>query len=186
VKQVAQAAGVSEQTVYNVFTDKVGLLWNAGMMFIDADGSPDDAALLDALQTEPDPMERIRIVARSSRVLWAESADAIFQLERLTFDPQATDPRLVELAERSLAWRRSNTRAVCELVFPDGIRRAGLNLDLVVDYLTAVESAVTVITLRNLGWDMDHWEAWVVQMLSLFIDPGEVGTPDAAGGADSG
>lgn len=171
MKEVAERAGVSEQTVYNVFGDKVGVLWNAGMMFIDAGGDPDEAALLEALRAEPDPVERIRMVARDSREFWTETAEAMLQLDRLGYDPELKDPRLVELADKGLAYKLASTRAVCEILFPDETRRPGLSLDNIVDYLTAVDSAATLTTLRKLGWDMQRWEAFVIQLLTLFLDP---------------
>ncbi len=171
VKDVAERAGVSEQTVYNAFGDKVGLLFSAGMMFIEAGGDADDTALLDALRAEPDPVERVRIVARDSREFWSEGAEAILQLEALVSDPDLPDPRLVELADQSLAFKVANTRAVAELLFPDQIRRPGFDLNDIVEYLSTVDSATTVLTLRKLGWGMERWEQWVAQLLTLFLDP---------------
>ncbi|MCI0441155.1 MAG: TetR/AcrR family transcriptional regulator [Chloroflexi bacterium] len=171
VKQIAERAGVSEQTVYNAFGDKVGLLWNAGMMFMSAGGDANETALLEALQAEPDPVRRIRMVARDSREFWAERAEAILQLERLGFDPELRDPRLKDLAEKGLAYKLASTRAVCEILFPDGVRRADLDLDDIVKFFTAVDSAAIITTLRNLGWDMEQWERWIVQLLTLFLDP---------------
>lgn len=171
VKQVAERAVVSEQTVYNTFNDKIGLLWSAGMKFIEAGGDADEAVLLEALRAETNPHRRIRLVARDSREFWGESAEAILQLERLTLDPEVSDPRLEELAEKSLAHKRASTRAICEIIFPDAIRRPALSLDDIIDYLTAIDTAATITTLRNLGWSMEQWEAWVVQLLTSFIDP---------------
>jgi AcrR family transcriptional regulator len=171
VKDVAERAAVSEQTVYNAFGDKIGLLFNAGMMFIDAGGDAADTALIEALRSEPDPIRRIRIVARDSREFWTEGAEAILQLELLVADPELPDPRLDELAEKSLAHKLATTRTVAEFLFPDEIRRTGFDLDDIVEYLATVDSATTILTLRTLGWDMERWERWVVQLLTLFLDP---------------
>jgi AcrR family transcriptional regulator len=172
VKQIAARAGVSEQTVYNAFGDKVGLLWNAGMMFITDGRDADEADLLEALRAEPDPIRRIRMVALDSREFWTERVSAVLQLERLGFDPELRDPRLEELAEKGLAYKLASTRAICDILFPDGTRHPDLSLDDIVRFLTAVDSAAFVTTLRNLGWDMEHWESWVVQLLTLFLEPG--------------
>jgi AcrR family transcriptional regulator len=180
VRQIAERAGVAEQTVYNAFGDKAGILWNAGMMFIAVGGDPNDAALLKALRAEPDPGKRIRILASDSRDFWAERADAVLELERLGFDPELRDPRLEELGKRGLAYKLASTRAACELLFPDGTRHPDISLDDIVRFLTAVDSAATVITLRNLGWDIDKWESWLVQLLTLFLDPREgYGSPES-------
>jgi AcrR family transcriptional regulator len=177
IKEIAERADVSEQTVYNAFDDKIGLLWNAGMMFLEAGGGEREVELMRALNEESDALERIRIVARDSALFWDEHADAILQLERLGFDPELSDPRLEELSEKSLEFQRLSTRMVCEILFPDEIRRRNLSFDDIVDYLTAVDSASTMTNLRNLDWSIERWEAWVVQLLSLFVEPDAVEGP---------
>jgi AcrR family transcriptional regulator len=167
VRQVAERAEVSEQTVYNAFGDKIGLLWHAGMRYIDAGGGQDEQALLDALRAEPDPTERIRLVARSSRETWESGA---LELELLAFSAESRDPRLQDLEQRGLKHKLESTRAVCEILFPEGIRRPGLTLDDIAEFATAVDSAATVTTLLKLGWTMDRWERWVSDFLSLFLD----------------
>jgi AcrR family transcriptional regulator len=177
IKEIAERADVSEQTVYNAFDDKIGLLWNAGMMFLEAGGGEREVELMRALNEESDALERIRIVARDSALFWDEHADAVFQLERLGFDPVLSDPRLEELSAKSLEFQRLSTRMVCEILFPDEIRRRDLSFEDIVDYLTAVDSASTLTNLRNLDWSIERWEAWVVQLLSLFVEPGAIEGP---------
>jgi AcrR family transcriptional regulator len=168
VREVAERADVSEQTVYNSFGDKIGLLWNAGMRYIEAGGGGAEQAFLDALRAEPDPMERIRLVARNSRETWENGA---LELELMTFSAEARDPRIQDLEERGLGYKLESTRVVCEILFPDEIRRPGLELDHLVEFATAIDSAATVTTLLKLGWSMDQWERWVADLLVLFLDP---------------
>lgn len=168
VKEVAERASVSEQTVYNAFGDKVGLLVQAALAYMETGGGGEEATLLAALKVEPDPMARIRMVARNSRELWTSAA---LELDLMVFNAEDPDPRLDELQERALAYKLEGNRAVLSLLFPDEIRRPGISVDDIAAFGTAVDSAATVTTLRALGWSMDQWEAWLAQLLTLFLDP---------------
>lgn len=116
-------------------------------------------------------MARIRLVARQSRDFWEQGADPILQLELLVIHPAARDPRLAELADRSIAHKLAGTHAICEVLYPDAIRRPGLDLDTVAEFATAIDSASVIIALRRMGWSMDRWERWVIDLLSSFLDP---------------
>jgi AcrR family transcriptional regulator len=171
MRAVAERAGVSEPTVYNAFGDKVGLLSAVGASYTDLSGGEADLAFLDALRAEPDPVERLRMAARASRQTWESGAT---ELEMMVFNPQVDDPRLVELARIGLAYKQANMRATFEIMYPEELRRPGLDLDTIVAFATAIDSAATVTTLVKLGWSMDDWEAWVVEFLLLFYDPAVV------------
>jgi AcrR family transcriptional regulator len=171
IREIAERAEVSEQTVYNAFGDKIGLLWNAGMRYIDAGGGAEEQAFLDALRAEPDPLKRVRMAARDSRQTWESGA---LELDLMTLSTDARDERLHELAERGLRHKLASTRAVCEILFPDEIRRRDLSLDDVIEFATAVDSAATVTTLIKLGWTMERWERWIAEFLLLFLDPDRI------------
>jgi AcrR family transcriptional regulator len=172
IRQVAERAGVSEQTIYNVFADKIGILHAAGMAYAELAAGQADAEFLEALKAEPDPIRRIRMVARSSRELW--DSGGVLELDLMVLNPDQRDPRLVELQRMSLAYRHESTRAVCEVLFPADIRRPGLDLDEIAAFATAVDSGAVVTMLRSLGWSMDRWEAWLVELMALFLDPARV------------
>ena len=171
VREVAELARVSEQTVYNGFADKIGLLHAAGLEYADLSAGRAEAAFLEALRAERDPLERIKMVARGSRETWASGA---IELEMLVLSHEVRDPRLDELERISMQHKLDGTRAVCEILFPDDIRRPDVSLDDIVTFSTAVDSGSVVKTLLELGWSLDHWEAWVAQLLVLFLDPARV------------
>lgn len=177
VRQVAERASVSEQTVYNVFGDKVGLLYAAGMHAINSGVGDPEAGLLETLQGEENPIERIRIVARYSRRTWEGGS---LELELMVFSPYVKDPRLVDLAEQALAHNLASTKAICEVLFPDPIRRPGLSIEDIATFATALDSAFTITTLTKLGWTMEQWEEWAIQLLTLFLDPDWVAENDTA------
>lgn len=170
VRQVAEGAQVSEQTVYNLFEDKIGLLREATVHYIDSDLEDPDAGLFDALRLEPDPLKRIRIVARDSRETWEGSA---LELELLVFHNRSSDPRLKELERIGRQYKYEGTRAVCEILFPDELRRPDYTLDEIAAIATAIDSAATVTSLLDHGWTMSQWEDWIADFLSNFLDPGQ-------------
>ena len=175
VKEVAERASVSEQTVYNAFGDKVGLLVQAALAYMETGGGGEEATLLAALEAEPDPLARVRMVARNSRELWTSAA---LELDLMVFNAEDPDPRLDELQERAFAYKLKGNREVLTLLFPDEIRRPGISVEDIAAFGTAVDSAATVTTLRALGWSMDQWEAWLVQLLTLFLDPRRIAAND--------
>jgi AcrR family transcriptional regulator len=175
VKEVAERASVSEQTVYNAFGDKVGLLVQAALAYMETGGGGEEATLLAALEAEPDPLARITMVARNSRELWTSAA---LELDLMVFNAEDPDPRLDELQERAFAYKLKGNREVLTLLFPDEIRRPGISVEDIAAFGTAVDSAATVTTLRALGWSMDQWEAWLVQLLTLFLDPRRIAAND--------
>ena len=168
VSQVAEKASVSEQTVYNVFGDKIGLLHAAGMHAIDTGTGDPDVDLIEALRAEPDPMKRIRLAARAARDIWEGGA---FELEEMVYSPDVQDPRLIELAENALTHTHASTRTMVEILYPDDIRRPGFNVEDIAVYFTAVDTAATVSKLLRLGWTLDDYEDWIVHLLTLFLDP---------------
>jgi len=175
VRQVAERAQVSEQTVYNGFTDKIGLLHAAGLEYADLSAGREEAAFLEALRAEPDPLKRIRMVARGSREVWESGA---IGLEMLVVNREIRDPRMEELERISRQHKLDGTRETCAILFPDEFRRPDLSLDDIVVFATAVDAGSVVKTVLELGWTMDQWEEWLVQLLMLFLDPAKVSTSD--------
>jgi AcrR family transcriptional regulator len=168
IREIAEHAGVSEQTVYNAFGDKIGLLYGAVMEYQDLAVGEEDAAFLAALQAEADPLKRIRMAARSSREAWTAGT---IEMEQIVFNRELRNPRIEELGQKALAVKLASTRTICEVLFPDEIRRPGLSLDDIAIFATAVESAATLTALRAMGWSMDQWEEWLVELMTLFLDP---------------
>ena len=168
MKQVAEQASVSEQTVYNAFGDKVGLLVGVAMHVMTSGDAGEDGQFFAALAAETDPIARIRMAARYSREQWQEGA---LELDLMLSSPDIKDRRLIDLGERVLQYKLEANRVVCGILFPDGIRRSGVSIDEIAAYAVAVDSAPTITTLLKLGWTMDDYEEWLSRLLALFVDP---------------
>jgi hypothetical protein len=116
-------------------------------------------------------MERIKLAARATKEIWAGGA---FELEQMVFSPDVRDPRLIELSEKALKHTLESTRTMVEILFPDSLRRSGLDLDDIAVVFTAIDTAATVSKLIKLGWTLDDYENWLVQFLVLFLDPDQI------------
>jgi hypothetical protein len=133
-------------------------------------GDP-DVELMEVLGAEPDPLERIRIAARTTKETWEGGA---FELEQIISSPDVKDPRLIELSEKALTHTLASTRALAEILYPDHIRRPGMSLDDIAVYFTAVDTGATVSKLLKLGWTLEDYENWIVQLLVSFLDPDQI------------
>ena len=168
MRLVAERASVSEQTVYNVFGDKVGLLVEVATHVATTGSEGDDGRFLADLAAEPDPMARIRMTAHYSREQWGEGA---LELDLMLSSPDLKDQRLIDLADQILSYKLLMNKAVCEILFPDGVRRSDVSIDEIATYAAAVDGAPTITALLRLGWTMDDYEDWLARLLSLFVDP---------------
>jgi len=61
-----------------------------------------------------------------------------------------------------------------EILYPDEIRRPGFDLEDIAIYFTAVDTAATVSKLLRLGWTLEDYENWIVQLLTLFLEPDQL------------
>lgn len=171
IKQVAQRASVSPQTVYNSFGDKVGLLQGCAVFAMSPTGQDEVDVFMEALADETDPQRRIHLVAQFSRQQWQDGA---LDIDLLLSSSDPKDPRLAGLADQVLDYKLELNRSICEILFPDPIRRPDVTIDDIAALATVVDSAPAITTLRKLGWTMDRYETWVVQLLELFLRPDQV------------
>lgn len=167
MRQVADSASVSEQTVYNVFEDKTGLLVAVGTHLMSSADGGEMAVFLEALAAEPDPMKRIQVAARYDREQWEEGA---LEIDAMLFGGDVKDHRLVDLADQVLEYKLEANRAVCEILFPDSIRRSGIDVEEIAVLATTMDSASSIKTLMSLGWTMDQYQDWITRLLALFLD----------------
>lgn len=166
IKTVAEDALVSEQTVYNTFGDKASLLYAVAAQVV----SQGEAKLTAELAAEADPRARVRVVARQSRQTWEHG---MVEFESMVFDAAANDPRLQEMARRALEAKYEDYKAGCQILFPEGVLRPGVEVDDVVDLMLAFDSAAVVRTLtHDRGWSLDKYEHWLAQFIErLFMRP---------------
>lgn len=166
VKAIAKRAEVAEQTVYNAFGDKASLLFAVGERIVNRQDDPArymETAAVEELRAEPDPVERIRIVARWASESWEQG---MLEFETMLFGAMHDDDRLRETADRALQSKREAYDGVAAILFPDDLRRHDVALDDVTDLMLAIDSAPTVrFLIEDCAWTYDKYEDWLVELM---------------------
>lgn len=159
IRAVAEAAEVSDQTVYNIFGDKPSLLVAVGMRVVAGQAGPSPRRDFEAeLRAAEGPRERIAIAAAWSRTLWEQG---MLQFESMLLDAAATDPRAAEIARSTWQQKYDDNKRLFDVVFPEDSRRPGDDVDDLCDVLFALDSAAFArILIDDRGWTYDTYERW--------------------------
>lgn len=164
IRSVAEAAEVSDQTIYNVFSDKPSLLVAVGLRVVAGELSPRPARDFEAeLRAATDPLERIHIAAAWSRMVWEQG---MLRFESMLLDAAASDPRAAEVARSVWQQKYDDNKRLFAVVFPEDSRRPGDDFDDAYDVLFALDSAAFVrILIDDRGWTFDKYERWLATIL---------------------
>lgn len=165
IRAVAEAAQVSDQTIYNVFGDKPSLLVAVGLRAVSGVLAPDATPGHDfesELRAAPGPRERVEVAAKWSRRVWE---GGVLRFESMLLDA-ASDPRAAEIA--ASVWKRKvdYNRRLFPIAFPKRSLPAGDDFDEAFDLFCAIDSAAFVrILIDDRGWTFDRYERWVAVIL---------------------
>ena len=166
IRAVAQAAQVSDQTVYSVFGDKPSLLVEVGLNVISGELSQDATPVRDyaaAIRTAGDDEERIAVAAAWSRSVWERG---MLRFESMLLDAAATDPRTAEIAASVWERKYDENKELFAVAFPAQSRRRGDDFDDLYDLFFAMDSAAFVrILIDDRGWTFDKYERWLRAVL---------------------
>jgi AcrR family transcriptional regulator len=110
-RQIAQAAGVAEGTIFGVFPDKTSLIHAAVMEVLDPQGRVTD---VDEIDRTLDLRARLTVAAERMRDSFTRNATIFASLRTLAFSSH--DP---EFRKRMLAGRERAVQALAELIEPD-------------------------------------------------------------------
>ncbi len=160
---IAQEAGVALKTVYVAFDTKGGLLralWHLLLRGDEADVAVQDRAWYRQVLEEPDPAARIRLAARTSRVV-KERAGALLQVIHAG---APVDEDVAALWSRIEDDFYENQRAIVQTLADDGALRAELDAGRGADILwTLNHPDVWHLLVRVRGWTPAQWEAWFAE-----------------------
>ena len=174
IAQIAAAAGVSTQSVYNMAGGKAELLKAVYDAAVAGDDEPVPMAQRPAIQAmiaAPDPRQALALYARLGR----EIAQRTHRLVTVILAQAATgDAALTEFAAQIEAQRAIGTAATARHLASRFGLRAGLSEQAAADILwtlTAPDIAERLITQRN--WPWDTYERWLADaMASSLLPPG--------------
>ena len=162
VAAVARDAGVSSQTVYNVFGTKSALLKAAYDVAIVGDDDPVPLAErpdVRALYAEPDPAVFLRGYAAFGRHVAERIGPLALQISA---GASAGDADLVRLRDATNAERLVGTGMVAQRVADLGALAPGLSVEAARDRIWTLNSIEVWHLLTALrGWSGDEYAAWV-------------------------
>lgn len=172
IAQIAAAAGVSTQSVYNMAGGKADLLKAAYDMAVAGDDEPVPIAqrpLIQAMIAAPDPRQALALYARLGR----EIAQRSHRLVAVVLAQAATgDAALTEFAAQIEAQRTAGTAATARHLASRFGLRAELSEQAAADILwtlTAPDIVERLVIRRNWPWDV--YERWLADAMASSLLP---------------
>lgn len=157
--EIAEAAGVSVQTIYDSVGSKAALVLALNDL-IDEEG--DVAALVRRIPDLEDPSELLQIPISINRNIGERCQDILDAL----FSGAAIEPELAKLRAESLRRHRSGCGRVAARLEQLGALRPGLDLEEAGDVIAALSSPqVSRLFVVEYGWDWPRWDRWTQDAL---------------------
>jgi AcrR family transcriptional regulator len=161
VAAIAKEAGVSVGTVYLGFENKRGLIraaWHHVLRGEQDDVPVGQQAWFREVVDEPDPVRKLRLNARNSRVVKERAGGLMKVLQGAA----ATDPQIDELWQRIQTEFHANQRSLVELLERTGALRAGLEVDGATDIMWALNHpSLYQLLVGDRGWTPARYEQWL-------------------------
>ena len=155
VRDVAEAAGVSVQTVYASVGSKQELVARLNDLIDSEAGIP---AIARAAAESGDPREIAATSARVTRSLLENCGDIVHAL----VTGAASEPELAAALAEGHRRHFEGARQVAGLLRELGALRPGLDVDDAAETLAAVSDFRLGLVLRDsYGWSLDQMESWI-------------------------
>ena len=155
VREIAAAAGVSVQTVYDSVGSKAELVRRLNDL-IDAEANVGDIAR--EIATETDPPALVRIQARITRRIVERCRDIV----QASLDAARAEPELAGIAAEGARRHRAGARSVAERLAALDALAPGVNTDAAAVTIAALgDVRVAFILLDDHGLDLDGVEVWI-------------------------
>ncbi len=170
VAQIAAAAGVSVQTIYDSLGSKRAIV-RALNDLIDEEG--DVRALASRIPTSSDPIELLRIAAAISRNINERCGDIVAAL----FSAAAVETEMREVRDESRRRHRAGIAGLTRrLAFLEALR-ADLDPDTAADVIAAMTDPQVARTfVGEYEWTWDRWQEWTTAaLIRLVLKPERAG-----------
>jgi AcrR family transcriptional regulator len=177
VAQIAEAAGVSAETIYSSVGSKRGII-DGLLARVDAEGVIDRARAAVA-ERGGTPRAVLEVYAESAGRFWTAHSDLVEILRKGVGDPEIGDQWL----ERETGRRGLFVAAVAS--WPPGTLRPGIDAERAADIAWALTGEETYGRLvERRGWPVEAYIAWVTGVLvsELLIDASTPGTESPSRG----
>lgn len=172
MEAVAEAAGVSVETVYKTFGSKLALLQR--VIDINLAGDEDPLALTERsiftdVRDEPDQRRQVELLARNARIVLERAGT----LQWAVLAAAEHEPELAELVTRYNGMRLRAMRGFIEWVAARGPLRDGLTVERAALTYWTLSSTETHHLLRGRGGlSAEDYERWLADALkALLLQP---------------
>ena len=169
MRQVAQAAGVAERTVYTVFPTKAALFNEVIDIATVGDDLPvpvADRAEFRAAQTETEATRAARQLAEHGTALLERAGALIIA----AIESSGADPEMREFCVRGADAMTANMRSVAQSWERAGLLRPGLDVDRAAAILYTLGSPhVHHLFRREQGWSAERYRDWLVDTITSTV-----------------
>ena len=161
IREVAAAAGVSIQTVYDSVGPKRALVVAINEAMSRAVGS---AGLMERAAAAGSVDELLAVPARIA-LRWVEAGGDLLRLAAAT-----SEPALRQMAEQGRRRHVAGVRRFTELLVERNLLRPGLDVGAAADTVAVLSDPLFVMQLRDgHGWSAKRVEAWIIDTLRRTI-----------------
>jgi AcrR family transcriptional regulator len=169
IARIAEDAGVSEETVYKAFGNKVALVRAIRDRALAGEGPVHAERRSDRMQaSEHDP----RAIIRGWGVLTMEVAPRVAPVLLLVRDAAASDPELARLQEEMDAARLTRMTHNARTLLKGGHLRKGITLDAAADVLWTYSSPelYELLVIRR-GWPVERYGRFIADAMIAALLP---------------
>lgn len=163
MSQIAAAAGVSVQTIYDSVGSKAEIVRQLNDL-LDVEGRvPEYAA---RIPTATDGRELLDLTVSIARNISERCEDIISAV----FSGASVEPELVAVRDEGRRRHREGNRRVAERIAEIGQLREGVDVDEAADVIAAMcDPQVLRTFVREYGWTWDRWHAWTLDTLATLV-----------------
>lgn len=159
IAQIADRAGVSQQTIYKAFGTKAAIV---AEMLEELEESEARMRILERLLVEEDPHAQLRLFVSMHRTMFEDGIDIV----RAALAARS-EPDVAELTRRGDTARRDGTMRLASAWEAKGALRSGLTAPHAAEILWLLSTADQFVTaIEGLGWEPDQYEQWLSNLLT--------------------
>ncbi len=183
---VAEAAGVSVQTLYAQLGSKRALLKEVLDVAIAGDHEPvaiRDRPAIAAIEAEPDGVAKLRLFAHTTTTIAAR----LEPVDRMIRSAAAVDPDVDEQLEQAERGRLGGMTEFAQHLYDAGVLRPGLTVDEAGQRIWSLHGPLLFRQLHVvLGWSHEQVADYLGDLLVAALLPPEGARPPRASGQKSG
>ena len=169
IARIAESAGVSEETVYKAFGNKIALVRAIRDKALAGEGPVHAERRSDRMQaSQNDP----RTIIRGWGVLTMEVAPRVAPVLLLVREAAASDPELARLQEEMDAARLTRMTHNARTLLKGGHLRTGITLDAATDVLWTYSSPelYELLVIRR-GWSVERYGRFIADAMIAALLP---------------